>query len=206
MKPKDFAVAPVSNEEQGWVTDKESLAQKTETQQPPSSISKRLGKAVKTTLNKVVQSKSKNRESAQLEYPELEILPTKDGYEDLKALEKSIEKMKSSQRAKMATNPALAIAEIENASKPSMGTMLAAQFQQTERERNEPSGDAGPSTRKGKEVAHSRIEDEQTRPATPGLLATQQTADSTSVTTEGWATPASRMSQEPDSEATERNG
>ncbi|KAF6844106.1 hypothetical protein CMUS01_01422 [Colletotrichum musicola] len=211
VKPKDFAVASTSTDEQGWVTDKDSLAQKPETTQPPQSISKRLGKAVKTTLNKVAQSKSKNNESAQLEYPELEILPTKDGYEDLKALEESIEQLKSSQRAKMATNPALAIAEIENESKQSMGTMLAAQFQENEHARHELAGDAGTSTRKGKEVARKGkevaregIEDAPTRPATPGLLTTQQTADSTSVETEGWATPASRMSHNPDAEATDR--
>ncbi|KAF6800175.1 hypothetical protein CSOJ01_12331 [Colletotrichum sojae] len=197
VKPKDFAVASTSTDEQGWVTDKDSLAQKPETTQPPQSISKRLGKAVKTTLNKVAQSKSKNNESAQLEYPELEILPTKDGYEDLKALEESIEQLKSSQRAKMATNPALAIAEIENESKQSLGTMLAAQFQENEHARHELAGDAGTSTREG-------IEDAPTRPATPGLLTTQQTADSTSVETEGWATPASRMSHNPDAEATDR--
>nr|XP_036580983.1 uncharacterized protein CTRU02_08948 [Colletotrichum truncatum]KAF6789156.1 hypothetical protein CTRU02_08948 [Colletotrichum truncatum] len=202
--PKDFAASATVSEKQTWVTDKTSVEQEMETQQTPQSLSKRLGKAVKAGLNKMAQSKPKSKQPDQLEYPELEILPTKEGYKDLKALEKSIEAMKVSQRAKMATNPALAIAEMEKESKNSLGKALAVQIQEAEHAKRDQATKTDHITDCDKGAAESGNGGLSNRPVTPANRAISQIGDTTA-TTENWATPVSRLSNSPCDRATENH-
>ncbi|KAF9874508.1 hypothetical protein CkaCkLH20_08071 [Colletotrichum karsti] len=201
VKQKDFATVTASKDKQIWVTDKDSAELDAEVNQGTQSISKKLGKAMKTGLNKMVASKSKNKQSAQLEYPELEILPTKDGYKDLKALEESIAAMKSSQRAKMATNPALAIAEVENESQQSISRTLPTQILEAEHARHESADDADSSSGRHNMVANPISDGMTVRPVTPANLVAPQTDGSATATTENWVTPVSRMSDSPASGA-----
>ncbi|EEY19204.1 conserved hypothetical protein [Verticillium alfalfae VaMs.102] len=101
MKSRDFAiVASTGDGRIEWVTDKDPAATMTDLQLGSRSFSGKLGKAVKTGLEKLLPPKSGPLDEAgrslsghvafadkRLEYPELEILPTEGGYKELKALE-----------------------------------------------------------------------------------------------------------------------
>ncbi|KAK1986384.1 hypothetical protein LZ30DRAFT_778411 [Colletotrichum cereale] len=201
---KDFAVLPtLENPNQHvWITDKGSDCAEAETKQPHPSLSERLGKAMKSSLGKIMPSTLGTKNAAQLEFPELEVLPTKGGYKDLEAIQKSIATLKTSQRAKMATNPALAMAELETQSKQSLVQKITAQLQAAEHARHESAGKAAVETADGtiegnKAHAHS-IRGPSIRPVTPANMINPPDGDSTlATTTENWVTPASRLSHSP---------
>ncbi|CCF36838.1 hypothetical protein CH063_08313 [Colletotrichum higginsianum] len=142
VQPNDFAALYASKDSQQhvWVTEQHLDATEAETCQPHEPFSKKLGKAMKKRLVKAISSKSGTKSEAQLEFPELEVLPTKDGYKDLEAIQKSVATLKASERAKMATNPALAIAEFENPSQQSLTETLPAQLQEAKHARHEFAG------------------------------------------------------------------
>ncbi|KAM5378887.1 hypothetical protein ACJZ2D_004189 [Fusarium nematophilum] len=112
VQSRDFAVTRVSPEgEVCWSTDQDQndAAQRAGT--IPKSLSMRLGEAVRSRIVKLMPSRhvqdvqgqvsAKGRANAQLnhlEYPELEILPTESGYEELQILEKEISNMKGDGR------------------------------------------------------------------------------------------------------------
>lgn len=203
MTSKDFAAVPASkNLQHTWVTDKGPVAREAEMNKNTHSISKRLGKAMKGGLGKIMASKPETKNSAQLEFPELEVLPTKEGYKDLKALDRSIETLKSSQRAKLAINPALAMAELENQSKQSLSKTLSAQMQEAEHARHDSADETTHGTFKSEDFG-SVNEASTVRPVTPANLITLPAGDSTTATTERWATPASRLSYSPSLRALE---
>ena len=115
VNPKDFAIKEISPYGQVfWATDREPASQRSRLSGLTTrSLSFKLGKAVKSKVSKFMLNKNKlgdegnnplngRRGSAQaggyLDYPELEILPTESGYQELKALEKQIENMKGGTR------------------------------------------------------------------------------------------------------------
>ncbi|ROT42442.1 hypothetical protein SODALDRAFT_374774 [Sodiomyces alkalinus F11] len=106
VKPRDFAVTGSSGDGRlFWVTDR-NLA---ESEPIRYSFSSRLIQGVKTGFGNLLGSKTpsasqvkipakikrRHRSSGQLEYPELEILPTEGGYKELRALGRAIESMKN---------------------------------------------------------------------------------------------------------------
>ncbi|GKT44394.1 uncharacterized protein ColSpa_04575 [Colletotrichum spaethianum] len=198
---KDFATLSASKDSDQHIriTNKNSEATEAEIKQPPQSLSKRLGRAMKNSLVKAMPSKSGTKNIAQLEFPELEVLPTKEGYKDLEALQKSIATLKASERAKLATNPALAMAELEDQSKQSLAKKIPAQFQEAEHARHEPTGKAAMENTDGANEANEArahgIGGPSIRPVTPANVVNLPEGDSTAATTtENWATPASRLS------------
>ncbi|OHW96574.1 hypothetical protein CSPAE12_04771 [Colletotrichum incanum] len=201
---RDFAVLPVlkDSDQHIWVTSKGLDATEAETTQLHQPLSKRLGKVMKKSLGKVMPSKSGTENVAQLEFPELEVLPTKEGYKDLEAIQTSIVALKTSERAKMATNPALVIAELENQSKQSLIKNIPAQLQEAEHARHESIRKAAVETTNGaieSNEAHAHgIGECSVRPVTPANVVTLPEGNSTAATTtENWATPASRLSHSP---------
>ncbi|KAK2046627.1 hypothetical protein LZ31DRAFT_629715 [Colletotrichum somersetense] len=204
---KDFAVLPASESpnQYVWITDKGSDFTEAETKYPHQSLSKRLGKAMKSSLGKVMPSTLGTKNADQLEFPELEILPTKGGYKDLEAIQKSIATLKTSQRARMATNPALVMAELETQSKQSLFEKIPAQLQEAEHARHDSAGKAAMETADGttegnKAHAHD-IRGPSIRPVTPAHMINLSEGDSTvATTTEDWTTPASRLSHRPASD------
>lgn len=149
------------------------------------SLSKKFGKAMKTGLTKMVQSKPKGK-SAELEYPELEILPTKGGYKDVEAIQRSVATLSPRLRAKMATHPAQALADMENESRQYGGAYHTSDGSADNAAlRNDKSKDVGTSAKVALSI----------RPVTPASLAIAPNGDlTTPTTTEHWATPASRLS------------
>lgn len=167
-----------------------------------SRFPKKLGKAMKKRLVKAISSKSGTKCEAQLEFPELEVLPTKDGYKDFEAFQKSVATLKASERAKMATNPAFAIAEFENHSQQSLTETLPAQLQEDKHARHEFAGKTAVNSADGVvegELTHVHgIEKPSTRPVTPANIIALPAGDSTAATaTENWVTPDSRLTRSP---------
>ncbi|KAK2756314.1 hypothetical protein CKAH01_05835 [Colletotrichum kahawae] len=184
VKQKDFALAS-TNDQQSWVTDKKMGANGDKNEEAAHSLSKKFGKAMKTGLTKMVQSKPKGK-YAELEYPELEILPTKGGYKDVEAIQRSVATLSPSQRAKMATQPAQAFADMENESKRRGGAQHTSDGS---------ANNAALRNEEGKEVATSAKVALSIRPVTPASLVIAPNGDvTTPTTTEHWATPASRLS------------
>lgn len=109
IKPRDFAVKEVSAAgDITWTTDKRDTAEPSH-KSIVRSFSDRFTHSVKSRLSKMVSGRSstpskdkstlgKRRSSVQtsgnLEYPELELLPTAGGYSELQALEREINEMK----------------------------------------------------------------------------------------------------------------
>ncbi|KAK2004281.1 hypothetical protein LX36DRAFT_564568 [Colletotrichum falcatum] len=204
---KDFAVIPgLGNSDQYvWITDKGSEGVGAETKHPHQSLSKRLGRAMKSSLGKVMPSTLGIKNAAQLEFPELEILPTKGGYKDLEAIQTSIATLKTSQRAKMATNPALVMAELETQSKQFLIKKIPVQLQEAEHARHGSAGKAAVETADGTiegSKGHTyAIREPSIRPVTPANMINPSEGDSTVATaTENWVTPASRLSHSPASD------
>ncbi|KAG7053268.1 hypothetical protein JMJ77_0000358 [Colletotrichum scovillei] len=199
MTPKDFATFPGTETAQYVeLAGKTSMPSVVEIKKSSQSMSKKLGKAMKTSLGKMMPSKPGVKSSAQLEYPELEILPTKEGYKDLEALQSSIETLKGSERAKMAINPALAIAELEDQPASSLDT-LPARLHETEHARHESANDTANTAQnnvalESKNAHKGGTEAPTIRPVTPANMIMLPAGDSTTATTEQWATPASRLS------------
>ncbi|KAJ0326546.1 hypothetical protein COL5a_006731 [Colletotrichum fioriniae] len=199
MTPKDFAAVP-GTETAPYVelAGKTSMPNVVEIKKSSQSMSKKLGKAMKTSLGKMLPSKPGAKSPGQLEYPELEILPTKEGYKDLEALQRSIETLKGSEHAKMATNPALAIAELEDQPASSLDT-LPARLHEAEHARHESANDTTNTVHndvalESKNAHKSGTEAPTIRPVTPANINMLPAGDSTTATTEKWATPASRLS------------
>lgn len=109
VNPKDFAVKGVSVEgEVTWTTDKDDaglFSRKSMVRsfsdrftQPLNSRWSKLMRSRSTTPSKDKSMVGKRRSSLQasgdLEYPELELLPTSGGYKELRALEREIDEMK----------------------------------------------------------------------------------------------------------------
>ncbi|EQB55031.1 hypothetical protein CGLO_05062 [Colletotrichum gloeosporioides Cg-14] len=184
VKQKDFALASTTDQ-QGWVTDKKMGANGDKDEEAAHSLSKKFGKAMKTGLTKMVQSKPKGK-SAELEYPELEILPTKGGYKDVEAIQRSVATLSPRLRAKMATHPAQALADMENESRQWGGAHHTSDGSaDTIALRNDVSKDVATSAKVALSI----------RPVTPASLAIAPNGDLTTPTTTGhWATPASRLS------------
>ncbi|OHF02394.1 hypothetical protein CORC01_02387 [Colletotrichum orchidophilum] len=200
VMPKDFMAVPGSEIAHGVdFASKTSLPNVVEIKNRSQSMSKKIGNAMKTSLGKMMPSKPGAKSPAQLEYPELEILPTKEGYKDLEALQRSIETLKGSEYAKMATNPALAIADLEDKSASSLRT-LPAQLHEAEHARHDSAkGTANSPVRndvafQSKDAHGDGTEPPSIRPVTPANMITLPAGDSTTATTELWATPASRLS------------
>ncbi|TQN74608.1 hypothetical protein CSHISOI_00822 [Colletotrichum shisoi] len=201
---EDFAALYASKDSQQhvWVTEQHPDATEAETCQPHEPFSKKLGQAMKKRLVKAISSKSGTESEAQLEFPELEVLPTKDGYKDLEAIQKSVATLKASERAKMATNPALAIAEFENHSQQSLTETLPAQLQEAKHARHEFAGKTAVNSADGVVEGESThvhgIGKLSTRPVTPANIIALPAGDSTAATaTENWVTPASRLTRSP---------
>ncbi|KAK1625661.1 hypothetical protein BDP81DRAFT_474151 [Colletotrichum phormii] len=98
----------------------------------------------------------------------------------------------------MATNPALAIAEMEDQSASSLST-LPAQLQEAEHARHESANETANVVQndialKSKDAHSDDTEAPTIRPVTPANMITLPAGDSTAATTEQWATPASRLS------------
>ncbi|KAI1106493.1 hypothetical protein F4804DRAFT_348127 [Jackrogersella minutella] len=98
---RDFAIQEGPNgNAMTWSTDKSGESSKRYITPGSRSLSAQLGKAVKGSLNKVVQRNSSEiyrghqKPDGHLEYPELEILPMQGGYEELQVLEQQIGTMK----------------------------------------------------------------------------------------------------------------
>ncbi|KAK1496218.1 hypothetical protein CTAM01_08405 [Colletotrichum tamarilloi] len=199
MTPKDFAAVPGAETAQYVeLAGKTSMPSVVEIKKSSQSMSKKLGKAMKTSLGKMMPSKPGVKSSAQLEYPELEILPTKEGYKDLEALQSSIETLKGSEHAKMAINPALAIAELENQPASSLDP-LPARLHEAEHARHESANDTANTAQndvalESKNAHKGGTEVPTIRPVTPANMIMLPAGDSTTATTEQWATPASRLS------------
>ncbi|KAK1473312.1 hypothetical protein CCUS01_17188 [Colletotrichum cuscutae] len=199
MTPKDFAAVPGAETAQYVeLAGKTSMPSVVEIKKSSQSMSKKLGKAMKTSLGKMMPSKPGVKSSAQLEYPELEILPTKEGYKDLEALQSSIETLKGSEHAKMAINPALAIAELENQPASSLDP-LPARLHEAEHARHESANDTANTVQndvalESKNAHKGGTEVPTIRPVTPANMIMLPAGDSTTATTEQWATPASRLS------------
>ncbi|KXH41228.1 hypothetical protein CSIM01_03434 [Colletotrichum simmondsii] len=199
MTPKDFAAVPDAETAQYVeLAGKTSMPSVVEIKKSSQSMSKKLGKAMKTSLGKMMPSKPGVKSSAQLEYPELEILPTKEGYKDLEALQSSIETLKGSEHAKMAINPALAIAELENQPASSLDT-LPARLHEAEHARHESASDTANTAQndvalESKNAHKGGTEVPTIRPVTPANMIMLPAGDSTTATNEQWATPASRLS------------
>ncbi|KAJ0167864.1 hypothetical protein CTA2_12613 [Colletotrichum tanaceti] len=199
---KDFAALYASKDTQQhvWITEKHPDATEAEPCQPHEPFPKKLGKAVKKKLAKAISSKSGTKSEAQLEFPELEVLPTKDGYKDLEAIQKSVATLKASERAKMATNPALAIAEFEFHSQQALIETLPAQLQEANHAGHDFAGKTTVNPADGViegELAHVHgVENPSTRPVTPANRIALPAGDSTAATTtENWVTPASRLTR-----------
>ncbi|KAH6971724.1 hypothetical protein BKA56DRAFT_621437 [Ilyonectria sp. MPI-CAGE-AT-0026] len=109
VKPKDFAIKEIAPDGRVlWATDKGLAEEAPYDGTLTRSFSMRMSKAVKSKLTWFLPTKNvpedvgkrswKTRASShgakQLEYPELEILPTGSGYKELQALEKEIKNMK----------------------------------------------------------------------------------------------------------------
>ncbi|KAK1727698.1 hypothetical protein CaCOL14_001533 [Colletotrichum acutatum] len=199
MTPKDFAAVPGTETAQYVeIAGKTSMPNVVEIKKTSQSMSKKLGKAMKISLGKMMPSKPGVKSSAQLDYPELEILPTKEGYKDLEALQKSIETLKGSEHAKMATNPVLAIAELEDQPASSLDT-LPARLHEAEHARHESANDTANIVHddvvlESKNAHMGGTEAPTIRPVTPANMIMLPAGDSTTATTEQWATPASRLS------------
>ncbi|KAF5526537.1 hypothetical protein CGCA056_v002151 [Colletotrichum aenigma] len=184
VKQKDFALASTTYQ-QSWITDMKMGANGYKDEEAAHSLSKKFGKAMKTGLTKMVQSKPKGK-SAELEYPELEILPTKGGYKDVEAIQRSVATLSPRLRAKMATHPAQALADMENESRQYGGAHHTSDGSADNAAlRNDKSKDVGTSAKVALSI----------RPVTPASLAIAPNGDlTTPTTTEHWATPASRLS------------
>ncbi|KAH7134707.1 hypothetical protein B0J13DRAFT_641343 [Dactylonectria estremocensis] len=111
--PKDFAAREINLDDQVmWATDKNAVDDMSPDETLTQSFSMRMEKALKSKLTWILPQKSeygvkarrswRGRASSQggkqLEYPELEILPTESGYEELQALEKEIGIMRGKPR------------------------------------------------------------------------------------------------------------
>ncbi|KAI2632199.1 hypothetical protein GGR54DRAFT_634964 [Hypoxylon sp. NC1633] len=106
--PRDFAVlVEAGGSGVAWSTDKPGESSKRYVAPAPQGLSSQLGKAVRSSLSKVVQgtlnhdstassdtSRDHQKPDGHLEYPELEILPMQGGYKELQALEQQIGTMK----------------------------------------------------------------------------------------------------------------
>ncbi|OLN86663.1 hypothetical protein CCHL11_03771 [Colletotrichum chlorophyti] len=202
VTPQDFAVVPISeSSHSSWVTDKDSLANEAETKKASTSLTQRFSKAMKTTLGKVVHTKADNRNSDLLEHPELEIIPVKEGYRGLKAIERTIETMDESQRAKMATFPAQVMAELESQPMQSLS--------ETSDEKQEAShgGASGTDSKtlENKKSFQPVGGKSSNRPVTPANLFNPPLSDPNTAATEQWATPASHLSSSPSTQTLERS-
>ncbi|KAI2467279.1 hypothetical protein F4781DRAFT_315730 [Annulohypoxylon bovei var. microspora] len=98
---RDFAVqVGPDGGDMTWSTDRPGESPKKYLTPSSRSFSAQLGRAVKEGLGKVVQRnssethRSRQKPDGHLEYPELEILPIRGGYEELQALEQQIGNMK----------------------------------------------------------------------------------------------------------------
>ncbi|KAI8261368.1 hypothetical protein K4K58_001357 [Colletotrichum sp. SAR11_239] len=184
VKQKDFALAGTTDQ-QSWITDRKMGVNGDKDEEAAHSLSKKFGKAMKTGLTKMVQSKPKGK-STELEYPELEILPTKGGYEDVEAIQRSVATLSPRLRAKMVTHPAQALADMENESRQYGGAHHTSDGSADNAAlRNDKSKDVGTSAKVALSI----------RPVTPASLAIAPNCDlTTPTTTEHWATPASRLS------------
>ncbi|TDZ67299.1 hypothetical protein CTRI78_v002997 [Colletotrichum trifolii] len=187
---KDFVAAEA---QQSRVTD--IAARQSGAEATPKSISKKLGKVVKSRIDKLVSPKPKEKGFAHLEHPELEALPSCEGHKDLTEFQGSIDNLLPTQRAKMVSNPALALADME-ASRRSLNTpssVRAPEIEHTGR------GYPNRSKRDSRQVEANEpvTRAAHGRPFTPADLSGPQVADITTATTEPWATPASRLSDSP---------
>lgn len=105
VKPRDFAVKHVlPNGELYWTTNKDLVAPGNKSEPISNSASGRLMNAIKAKFDWLAPSKTRSDQGEQtvvtkrqgsfrapkLKYPELEILPTRSGYEELEALENEI--------------------------------------------------------------------------------------------------------------------
>lgn len=109
IRPRDFAVRKFSaSGEISWTTDKEDAGEPTN-RSIVRSFSDRFTHSVKSRLSKIVPGRSSTpykdksilgerrssiQTSGNLEYPELELLPTAGGYSELQVLEREINQMK----------------------------------------------------------------------------------------------------------------
>ena len=187
---RDFAISSVAPSGRiHWATDVSTLP----LAQGVRSFSGKLGRAVKSGFTKIRVAKSEDfrhslggrRGSSQtggsLEYPELEILPTEAGYQELKALEREIEAMKGRQANRQGSAIGLGVNIHSN-----LARRLSAMFQEVDH-RGHGCSRGGPSSER------LLVEPETLRPETPSFHP-DHVRDSTTETTERYVTPPSRIS------------
>lgn len=113
---RDFAIAiPAMEDAINVATHKNLPAHTSRPFTGRRSLSGRFAKAMKAGFNKMIAPKGRvgsegnslrnvvpsSRHRGELEYPELEILPTEAGYKELKALERTVESMKTGRPVKI---------------------------------------------------------------------------------------------------------
>lgn len=190
VTPKDFAIREIASDGRViWATDKE-LEQREDSEQGLSrSFSIKLGNAVKSKLARILPtSKDKgeamtrswklgaiSHESKQLEYPELEILPTDSGFNELQALGKEIDNL---------TGRGPGVAEKGNAGQAhtrSLASRISAHIHEVARPECEGCDSTLPAIK---------------NPGTPGTPSSPSPTQE-SVVTETFVTPQSRFSPGP---------
>ncbi|KAF4460932.1 hypothetical protein FALBO_12272 [Fusarium albosuccineum] len=185
VHPRDFAIKLVSSDGQVcWATDVVQGEEKQRANTIPRSFSARLSKVVKSKIVKLMPSRHFQGEQGEvpakgrvgsgtghLEYPELEIKATESGYEELGVLEREINNIKS--------DKALEAPEGEVSrprSSKSLGDRISALMHDTARE---------------SQHNHS---DFPTFPENSAALVTPSARGESTIATDVFVTPASRLS------------
>ena len=207
---RDFAVRSASA--QGlteWYTDKPGSAPGRSSTAGRRSLSARMGKALRIGLKKLIpekrgpsaeenRSSSKRRSSrdsgGDLEYPELELLPTQGGYTELRALERDIDTLKGIGGLNCRLSPRTPTTAADSWDHSQPVELIGARLDGSPGNDDESSEGNMPLRRLTEATSYNSI------PVTPGdrLLhppgVAGHTKESTSTTIERYSTPLSRMS------------